>query len=109
MSRTVAIALALALVGSLLFLVFSVQAQQRCWPRSHVSKFLLDRHGEVVLVRALTNPHGGAVRVFELFSNPAKRTWTVVLTDQAGTACLQGSGTDLDMVAEVAPAKGDPS
>jgi membrane peptidoglycan carboxypeptidase len=83
------------------------QAQQRCWPRTHVANYLLEKHGEVVLVRALTK--GSNIRVFELFANPTKRTWTVLLTDKSGSACLQGSGTDLDMITAAPPPNGDSS
>ena len=83
------------------------QAQQWCWPRDHVVNYLSDRHGEIVIVRALTaSPN---IRVFELFANSAKRTWTVVLTDRAGSACLQGSGTDLEIVVALSPPNGDPT
>ena len=109
MRRWVAIVLLLATVTVLLFLIFTTQsqAQQRCWPHDHVVKFLTDRHGERAIMRGLTV--GGTQRIFELFSNPTKRTWTVVLTDQSGSACLQGSGSDLEMITVVSPPDGDPS
>ena len=95
------------LIMVLLLWPLSSQAQQRCWPYDHVVKFLTDRHGESAIMRGLTI--GGNQRVFELFSNPTKRTWTVVLTDRDGSACLQGSGTDLEMITSTAPPTGDPS
>tara|TARA_R110002167_G_scaffold259620_4_gene466088 strand:- start:50 stop:355 length:306 start_codon:yes stop_codon:yes gene_type:complete len=98
---------AAVLIFVLLAGMTQAQAQQRCWPRDHVVKFLTDRHGETAIMRGLTV--GGTQRVFELFSNPTKRTWTVVLTDQAGSACLQGSGSDLEMIRVVSPPTGDPS
>jgi|TARA_R110000823_G_scaffold308478_1_gene432103 hypothetical protein len=109
MRRWAAIVLLLASITVLLFLVFTtqVQAQQRCWPHAHVVKFLTERHGESAILRGLTI--GGNQRIFELFLNPTKRTWTVVLTDQAGNACLQGSGTDLEMITVISPPDGDPS
>tara|TARA_R110002167_G_C12569429_1_gene642456 strand:+ start:761 stop:1075 length:315 start_codon:yes stop_codon:yes gene_type:complete len=101
------IPVALAAAALAAFLMPVAQAQQRCWPRTHVVNYLSDQHGESVIVRALTK--GVNQRVFELFSNPAKRTWTVVLTDRAGSACLQGSGTDLEMITASSPPDGDPS
>ena len=83
------------------------QAQRRCWPRDTIVEHLSQRHGESVIVRALTA--GTNTRLFELFSNPAKRTWTVVLTDRAGSACLQGSGTDLEIVVALSSPNGDPT
>jgi hypothetical protein len=91
----------------LLLWTLSSQAQQRCWPRPHVVEFLTERHGESVIMRGLTA--GANRRVFELFSNPTKRTWTVLLTDKAGSTCLQGSGTDMEMITASGPPTGDPS
>ena len=91
----------------LLLWPLSSQAQQRCWPHDHVVKFLTDRHGESAIMRGLTI--GGNQRVFELFSNPTKRTWTVVLTDRDGSACLQGSGTDMEVITASTTPTGDPS
>jgi hypothetical protein len=95
------------LIVVLLLWALSSQAQQRCWARPHVVEFLTEHHGESVIVRGLTA--GVNQRIFELFSNPTKRTWTIVLTDPAGNSCLQGSGTDLDMVLASSPPNDAPS
>ena len=99
------LATALAAAALAAFLMPAAQAAQLpCGPHATVVKYLSVRHGEAVIVRALAG-----ARIFELFANIEKRTWSVILTDSEGKACMGGTGTDLEIIAAAPPAAGDPS
>ena len=106
MMTRIPVALAAAALAAFLMPVAQAQQPQRfpCAPRDDVLRILATRHGEALIVRAMAGP-----RVFELYSNPDSRTWTVILTDNRGTACMAGSGTALEIVDSAAPKSGEKS
>jgi len=108
MSRAVAIVLLLALVGSLLFLVFSVQAQGIpvvCKPHADITSKLKKQYGEVLIAMGLAGSS-----LFEVYAS-SKGTFTVLLTrpEMKGLSCIQGAGTDFVLTGNKYPKKGEAS
>ena len=105
MTRLAAFAAAAVLAA---FFMSAAQAQQPtiCQPHAVVTQTLLDRYQEVVIAMGLA---GNAL--FELYASKSG-TWTVVLTRPSmnNLACIQGTGTDLQLTGnKYPPPKADPA
>ncbi len=81
-------------------------AQTNCGPRDAVAAALADKYGETVIARGLAETPQGLAMV-EVWTNPDKRTFTVLITGPGGTSCLGASGGSFEMVDPVKP--GDPA
>lgn len=63
-------------------------AQAPCAPHADVVALLAERWGEARIGIGL----GASGHAFELYAAEATGTWTIVVTDPAGRACLLASG-----------------
>lgn len=79
--------------------VTSVSAARasQCAPRDQVVRLLADQYGE--------HPQGMGMsadnRVMEVFASTATGTWTITVSDPAGTTCLIASGEGYRALAEM--------
>ena len=83
--RTALVALLLAIVP------LSAQAQSCFKYDNRLLSSMLTRHGEVPMIRGETS-RGPA---FEIFVNPATKTWTLFRVFPNGVACMVDSGEGL--------------
>jgi len=83
-------------IFAVVLLAFPVQAQQPgCGPYPIIKKTLSNKYGELPIARGLT----ASGKALELYFNPTKKTFTVVLTTPDGLACLVDGGESLELLA----------
>ena len=59
-----------------------------CGERNDIIKQLKSKYGEIAQSRGLTRGTG----LVELFANSNSGSWTIVITNPAGTSCLMAAG-----------------
>ena len=67
-----------------------VNAQSNCAERDRVVKSLETSYGEAFAGGGMQN----AERVFEVWFNQEKGTWTILMTKADGKSCIMASGTN---------------
>lgn len=96
-----AILLALGLMWPI-SLVAQQQAQPSCAPYKAIKKQLNGKYKEGQAAIGLAN-NG---HVFELFSSKDGKSWTIILTQPNGTACLKLAGKHLELIKKLDDVKG---
>ena len=87
--RRVGVVLGLAALGAAFLSVTPAGAQTRvCFDREGLARVLAQRFGEAVVARGLTSTG----QVVEVFRHPHRETWTLVVTDRDGRACVVFAG-----------------
>lgn len=82
-----------------------VSAQSNCAARDHIVASLEGSYGEAFAGGGVQN----AERIFEVWHNTEKGTWTILMTKADGKSCIMASGTNWREGAIVAKApKGIP-
>lgn len=71
---------------------------QACLPLGLAERGIAERRGEALF--AVGQIQG---RMMRLYANRETRSWTALSVDGRGTACVIGSGTDLEFVAPPKP------
>lgn len=100
MARSLPIALSLGL------LVIGVGATDvsaaSCAPRDKLIERLETGYGEALAAGGLQSE----TRVVEVYASPDTGTWTVLMTNAEGLACIMASGTDWHQQDELGSVKG---
>ena len=78
----------LCIIAILTVLSFPAVAQGACGPRTEVIKALADEYQEVPVARGIENTG----RVLEVIATSNGRTWTLIITDVHGMACVVSTG-----------------
>ena len=86
------------LAASVACFAFPVMAQQNCGPHGAVVAGLAERYGETR--QAVAVGSGGAL--VEIFASETG-SWTVVVTQPNGLACLVADGQEFELVNEELP------
>ena len=92
--------------GALAFALISptaVSAQSNCAARDNIVQSLQTSYGEAFAGGGVQNSD----RIFEVWFNEEKGTWTILMTKADGKSCIMASGTDW-RGGEVKPLKGIP-
>lgn len=80
-------------VGALAFALIAptvVNAQSNCAARDRVVQSLQSSYGEAFAGGGMQN----AERIFEVWFNEDKGTWTILMTKADGKTCIMASGTN---------------
>jgi hypothetical protein len=75
-------------------------AQQQCAVRTDIVEGLAERYGERQMMSGL-NPDGSMVQIF---ANVETGTWTALVVEANGMACLVAAGEDFDAAPSELPA-----
>ena len=94
---------------AILFLAAPAQAQQlpcrATAPRAQVvSELTSTRYGEVAQAMGLSS-QGGAPAMLEIFASPETGTWTIVISNAAGMACILAAGQYWEAIQPAKPGK----
>ncbi|MFP7674398.1 hypothetical protein ACG74X_13705 [Marivita sp. S0852] len=90
-------------LGALIASTTMVKAQQNCAPRSQVVERLASAYGETRHSIGL----GHNNTVIEIFASRDTGTWTIAMTNTAGTTCLVASGQAFETLADSLPTPSD--
>lgn len=96
---SVATALALLVIGP------ARAEQAQCGPAVKILEALGKDYGEAPVVTGLME---GNTMMITILANPAKGTWTALVIDTKGNACLTAAGKDYQQQAYKAPKTGAP-
>lgn len=86
-------------LGALFASATLTQAQQNCAPRDLVVERLASAYGETRQSIGI----GQNNVVIEVFASTDTGTWTITVTNTAGTTCLVASGQAFETLAEALP------
>jgi hypothetical protein len=86
---------ALPILAATLCVPQSAAAQSLCGEREAVIDMLGSRYGETVRSVGLA----GQNRIVEVFASDETGSWTILVTNTAGVACLVASGQHFEQVA----------
>jgi hypothetical protein len=78
----------------------AAQEQPQCGPHEEVAKALTEKYSERVVSAGMT---ANGSRLVELFVSPTTGTWTLLITDMDGKACMTASGDDWINAAPLPP------
>lgn len=94
MTRPSLIAIAvIALMAGILWMAGQAWSQMPiCGDKGIILKTLTGRFGERGFVSGVVKTAG----LMKLYVNPVTRTWTILLIDAAGEACIKAAGTDFE-------------
>ena len=101
MARALPKALSLGLIVSALGGT-SLHAQASCAPRDKLIERLETGYGEALAGGGLQSEN----RMIEVWAAPETGTWTVLMTQANGMACIMASGTNWHQQEPIAAAKG---
>jgi predicted methyltransferase len=100
MARLLPITLSLGLLVT--GLGTSADAASSCAPRDKLIEQLASGYGEALAAGGLQSE----TRVVEVYAWPDTGTWTVLMTNADGVACIMASGTDWHQQDELGAVKG---
>lgn len=87
----------------LCLLAFPAMAQNPCGKYAEAEKHLKEKYGEqVAMVGNMSNETTSATAQFWI--NRASKTWTVLVVDDKGNACVVAAGDELRIAAPPKPA-----
>jgi hypothetical protein len=86
--------IALAFILASLAFPVSAQSQSPCGPITNLSANLAANHNEAVVARGVD----AAGRLLLMFVDPASGTWTAVVAQPDGMACMVSTGTGWETV-----------
>jgi hypothetical protein len=86
-------------IGAILASATLANAQQNCAPRDRVVERLASAYGETRQSIGLAQNNV----VVEVYASSETGTWTITVTNPAGTTCLVASGQAFETFADVKP------